>query len=656
MDESTSDRFSSRLAEYVTEHSIEEVVVIFHGGEPLLAGPTAIAKIAEKVRSALPPTTALSFSLQTNGVLLTDAALDVLETARIGVSLSLDGPRDANDRHRLTKRRQSTFDAALGALERLKTRPSLFAGVISVIDPSVDGRALLEFFSQHRPPRIDLLLPDANHLRPPPGRDKSPYLYVSWLIKTFDAWYDEFASLPVRTFDAVLAVAVGLPSRTDAFGFGDVSLLSIETDGSYHDLDVLKITEHGATSLGRSVHSAAIGDMANHERILAHRSLLEFNGLSEACRVCPEVMSCGGGAVPHRFGANGFDNPTVYCSEMLSLIRHARTRLLESLPTSGDHGDRRNSEALPQSFVDALPYSPLGQMLAEWEDESEALVISRHPMLKPDACDRETFRRSVTRPGIVLRTTVEGAAMQGLKMRSLGGRELHPDPDFESTLKAALRHSDGWTVHGDDPWLRAPFDHPIEFEADPDLILRAKTRLSEAYDLISLYSPIVESEINLLCRDVLFVRDLEADPDKCVSFSDDILPGAVFVSIRGDDDGLIGTVDLADSLIHEYRHQKLYLLERTHRLFEPTDILVSSPWRQDLRPPSGVLHAVYVFVELLSFWRFVFQYKSVAPWRAAREVDIMTTRLTTAFHTLAATPLTAAGETLVSELRRVSGL
>lgn len=656
MDEATSDRFSRRLAEYVTDHSIKEVIVIFHGGEPLLAGPTTIARIAKKVRTALPLTTDVSFSVQTNGVLLTDAALDVLENARVGVSLSLDGPRDANDRHRLTKRGQSSFDAALGALERLKRRPNLFAGIISVIDPSVDGRTLLEFFHQHHPPRIDLLLPDANHLRPPPGRDKSPCLYVTWLTKTFDAWYDDFADLPVRTFDAVLAVAVGLPSKTDAFGLGDVTLLSIETDGTYHDLDVLKITEHGATSLGHSVHSAAIGDMANHERILAHRSLLTFDGLSAACKVCPEVLSCGGGAVPHRFGANGFDNPTVYCSEMLSLIRHARTRLLETLPTRGGHEDNRNSDALPQGFVDGLPYSPLGQMVVEWEDELAAIVIGRHPMVKPDVCNRETFRRAVSKPGIVLRTTVEGAALMGLKMCSLGGRELHPDPDFKETLRAALLSPDVWTVHGDDPWLNAPFDHPIVFEADPDLILRAKSRLSEARDLISFYSPIVEAEINLLCRDVQFVCDLEAEPDKCVSFSDDILPGAVFVSIRGEDDGLISIVDLADSLVHEYRHQKLYLLERTHQLFEQTDILIPSPWRQDLRPPSGVLHAVYVFIELLSFWKFILRHNIVAPWRAVREVDLTMARLTTAFDTLAATPLTPAGETLVRELRRVSGV
>ena len=656
MDEAISDRFVSRLSEYVTEHSIEEVVVIFHGGEPLLAGPATIARIAEKVRAALLPMTVVSFSMQTNGVLLTDAALDVLESARIGVSLSLDGPRDANDRHRLTIRGRSSFDATLSALERLKTRPNLFAGVISVIDPAVDGRKLLEFFHSHRPPRIDLLLPDANHLRPPPGRDKTPHLYVTWLIKTFDAWFDDFADLPVRTFDAILAVAVGLPSATDTFGFGDVTLLSIETDGSYHDLDVLKITENGATSLGHSLHSAAIADVADHERVVAHRFLLTFDGLSEACRACPEVTSCGGGAVPHRFGANGFDNPTVYCGEMLSLISHARMRLLKSLPTKGDLQDERSSDSLPQGFVDGLPRSPLGQMVTEWQDESAALFTSRHPVLKPDASDRELFRRAVTRPGIVLRTTVEGAALRGRKMRSLGGRELLPDPDFEATLSAALRRPNGWTIHGDDPWLRAPFDYPIEFESDPDLVSRARTRLSEARDLIGRYSPIVDAEIDLLCHDVQFVRDLEAEPDKYVSFSDDILPGAVFVSVRGEDAGLIGVVDLADSLIHEYRHQKLYLLERTHRLFETTDILVSSPWRQDLRPPSGVLHAVYVFVELLSFWRFVLENEIVDTWRAAREVDLTIARLATAFDTLAATPLSAAGEALVRELRRVSGV
>ena len=51
---------------------------------------------------------------------------------------------------------------------------------------------------------------------------------------------------------------------TDAFGLGDVSLLSIETDGTYHDLDVLKVVGDGATRLEGSVRGTPISTRSSH--------------------------------------------------------------------------------------------------------------------------------------------------------------------------------------------------------------------------------------------------------------------------------------------------------------------------------------------------------------------------------------------------------
>jgi len=190
---------------------------------------------------------------------------------------------------------------------------------------------LFEFFNSRQPPKLDFLLPDAHHLRPPPGRDVEPGLYRDWLIRAFDLWFDSYPHLRVRTFEAVLDAAAGLPSGTDAFGLGDVSLITVETDGSYHDLDVLKVVGQGATRLEGSVRDTDIATLANSVAIDSHRRLLRKEGLSPACQQCPEVEICGGGSLPHRYGPDGFNHPTVYCAEMLALITHVRGRLREGL-------------------------------------------------------------------------------------------------------------------------------------------------------------------------------------------------------------------------------------------------------------------------------------------------------------------------------------
>ena len=214
----------------------------------------------------------------------------------------------------------------------LEQHPDTYSGLIAVIDPTVPPQELFAFFAPRRPPRLDFLLPDANHQRRPAGRDIDPNLYKNWLLRAFDLWFDEYPTLPVRMFDAVLNSFAGIPSDTDAFGFGDVTLLSIETDGSYHDLDVLKITAEGMTALGCNVVCHSIAEAASSPQLAAHRELLTKAGLADPCLRCPEVEVCGGGSVPHRYSLEGFRNPTIYCEEMLALIGHARMRMQAASP------------------------------------------------------------------------------------------------------------------------------------------------------------------------------------------------------------------------------------------------------------------------------------------------------------------------------------
>ncbi len=56
--------------------------------------------------------------------------------------------------------------------------------------------------------------------------------------------------------------------------------------------------------------------------------------LCAKCIACPVVDVCGGGSVPHRFGPDGFNHPTVYCEEFLALITHAKTRAEQLISTA----------------------------------------------------------------------------------------------------------------------------------------------------------------------------------------------------------------------------------------------------------------------------------------------------------------------------------
>ena len=653
LSEGHQDLVARRISEYASAEGIDEAVVVLHGGEPLLAGADTLARFAVQVRSEAPPGVRISVSMQTNGLLLDERSLETLEAEDISISLSHDGPRHANDLHRLTPRGRSSFDRVTAALTLLEEHPQSFAGVIAVIDPRTSPADLLEFFAGYDLPQLDLLLPDANHMTPPAGRSDDAGLYVRWLVEAFDIWFDRFPRLPLRFFDEALRVVAGLPSSTDAFGLGDVSLLTIETDGSYHDLDVLKITEDGRTATGLTLEQHSIADAAASPVIDRHRRLLRPQGLSKECQACPELHTCGGGSVPHRFASDGFTHPTVYCTEMKTLLGHARRRLHSHLKQSGEPA--ASEPPLPPGFdypdlarpvIDDIVRSWSQQAAAAWAELPDAPAQSAI-----DALASETLTRVLTHPVAVIQLRLLQDADRRTVTRTTSGRAIDP-PRAPLSDHPEWADDAGLRAHVDDRWLRAPFDPPIVFEHEGDVVAAARHRLAEAIDLIGRYSPALLAEMHALSREVQFVRDIEASVDKCVSFSDDVVPGALYVGVRGmTADGLIDAIDLADSLIHEHRHQKLYLLQRRNQLVLDDSISVPSPWRADLRPPSGLLHAAFVFVELHRFWQFIDGGSELRPQTpAGSQIGVIESRLATAFTTLAGCPLTTAGHQLVREL------
>jgi uncharacterized protein len=661
--------FCERLAAYVNEAQLNRCVVVLHGGEPLLAGVAPIVQFANDVRKAVGSSATVDIGLQTNGLLLTQEALTAFSAADITVSLSLDGPQDANDLHRKSRRGRSSFAKVLAALERLKEHPEIFAGVIAVIDPSVSPSRIFEFFDEHRPPKLDFLLPDGHHRRSPPGRDIDPDIYTNWLIAAFNLWFDRYPHLPVRTFEALLDAATGLQSGTDAFGYGDVSLITIETDGTYHDLDVFKIVGEGATQLAGSVEDTDISAIAGLPAIAAHRRLLQRDGLSVQCQTCSVVDICGGGSVPHRYGDDGYNQPSVYCAELLALISHVKRRLSAALKLSSMGAPL---PGMPSIDFARFELAEEGSAIIRelWRTSSAAAqagftsairtIADAHDAYAEDAVallqlPTNELNQLAERPGSIAWQRTLAKTRAGCTVYSVDGKQLVADGSYLAFLRERTSNGAPFEVGLPDQWLQLPFGDAIYFEQET-VKDRAGPLLMEALRIIEEWRSNLAAEMRQVNRCIQFIRDPLAHPEKIVSFSDNTVPGALFVSVT-QGDRLIDAHDLADSLIHEHRHQKLYLLERHYPMVETTSTKVVSPWREDLRPPSGLLHAVFVFVELRRFWEHLLQNgPSRIRARAISQLAETNANLMAAYETLGGCRLTEGGQALLGVLQRQPAL
>jgi uncharacterized protein len=94
--------------------------VCWHAGEPLVYPLPLYERFVKAFQEELGSQTDLEFSTQTNGVLLDGAWCEFFVRNGVTVGVSLDGPKDLNDRFRLDRLGQGTFDRAVKGLRLLQ--------------------------------------------------------------------------------------------------------------------------------------------------------------------------------------------------------------------------------------------------------------------------------------------------------------------------------------------------------------------------------------------------------------------------------------------------------------------------------------------------------------------------------------------------------
>jgi uncharacterized protein len=328
------ERTALRLAEHAGQHGLPSVSVILHGGEPLLAGPARLRRICEEFTAALDGVAELDLRIHTNGLQLGPRYLDLFAEYGVGVGVSLDGDRAANDRHRRFADGRTSHPLVLRALELLREPRyrHLCLGLLCTVDTANDPVAVHDALAALEPPRIDFLLPHATWDTPPARPGGSPTAYADWLLAVFDRWDTTGRRVPVRLFDSVFSTLAGGPSLTESLGLAPSDLVVVETDGSLEQVDSLKSAYDGAAATGFDVFRHSFDEVAAHPGVRARQRGLD--GVCGTCRKCPVVRSCGGGLYTHRYRSTpgtapggGFDHTSVYCTDLKALIRGIESRV-----------------------------------------------------------------------------------------------------------------------------------------------------------------------------------------------------------------------------------------------------------------------------------------------------------------------------------------
>ena len=315
----------TRIREHCVASGQPMLRVMFHGGEPLLAGKRQFRRWLERLHDELDGVVALSLAVQTNATLIDDDWAQLFSEHGVEVGVSIDGPPDVNDRFRVDHRGNGSFDRIIRGLDALRARDVLFS-VLSVLQYGSDGGSIYRFFGSLRPHTINFLFPDQTYEDVAAVRSRyGPHPVADVMLPIVDEWWrSDGGAGEVPLLRNICRILMGGESRSDMFGNLPLGFVFVEVDGEIEGLDVLRVDAQGIASTGMNVFDHPFAEIGRASEF-HDAAIIRGVPLPTGCRACHERDTCAGGYLPHRFSVErGFDNPSVWCNDILLLFGELR--------------------------------------------------------------------------------------------------------------------------------------------------------------------------------------------------------------------------------------------------------------------------------------------------------------------------------------------
>ena len=338
MKDNVIDALLSRVIRHCKQNELEYFIISFHGGEPLLAGKKWFEKFISKANHLFETQTKTRpiFALQTNGILIDEDWCKLFEDLNMHVAISIDGDRETHDKYRIDHKGKGTYNQVIKGLKNIQKyyNKSNAGYILSVINIHSDPIKVYEHFKDIKINSTDWLFPDNNFDNlPEKPLNSSDTPYADWLITIFDKWFNDkdCDRVKIRLFSDLIKQTLGHYNSTDAYGMEQNELLVIETNGGIEAVDVLKNCGDGFTKTNINVLNHELEDAFEDELIELFENSHQM--LCGNCIICPIKNICGGGYLPHRYSSkNGFNNPSVYCKDLMKLITHIQNKVMDVLP------------------------------------------------------------------------------------------------------------------------------------------------------------------------------------------------------------------------------------------------------------------------------------------------------------------------------------
>jgi uncharacterized protein len=315
----------------------DEFRIAFHGGEPCLIGHETFDAWCSKARAVLGDIVKLGLVIQTNGTLLDSKWIQLFRKHHVGVGISMDGPKAIHDAARVDHLEQGSYERVVRGIKLLQDGGVSY-GVGCVIPLGADPLTVHHHFLSLGCNQMTYLMPHFTHDTIAPIRERyGPTPCADFMIPIFDDWWFESTmEIQIDDLKDFARVILGGRSHSEAIGNYPPCYVFIEPDGEMEGLDNLRACVDGLSRIKLNVRNSSFSDLL-HTETMHSQAIFEGMPIAQACRNCIEGETCRGGYLPHRYSsARGFDNPSVWCADLLKIFAHLRNRMGVSIEETNE--------------------------------------------------------------------------------------------------------------------------------------------------------------------------------------------------------------------------------------------------------------------------------------------------------------------------------
>lgn len=305
----SDEMLETYLKQLIESHRSSRVTVAWQGGEPTLMGVDFYRRAIEIQNKYRRPGMVFENTMQTNGTLLNDEWCEFLKQNNFLVGISIDGPRQLHDAHRVDKGGKPTFDRVMRGL-RLLQKHGVEYNILATVN-RVTGNYPKEVYRFLRDeartdwiqfiPLVERMNPDGlnliqtgNQVSP---RSVLPEQFGRFLIQVFDEWVQhDVGKVFVQTFEATLRNWMGLPSGMCVFDKTCGSGLALEHNGDVYACDHFVEPNYLLGNIRETHMLELVGSPRQKNFGQAKR-----DALPQYCLECPALFACHGECPKNRF-------------------------------------------------------------------------------------------------------------------------------------------------------------------------------------------------------------------------------------------------------------------------------------------------------------------------------------------------------------------